>query len=182
MPAVGGPVTVHNLIAVLVASFGTTARVVTSSGPLKLAVNGQPQPDTGPAGADVANFQTGSDEFVVGEGKDERKMSDDFGAAPMVTAFLKLDVNAGTLIITTGQDDVRVFLNDKEYKRRTQGGPLRIMTLGKVTVRVSKSGFLDEPAQTAEVKKGAETHLQFVLKPQPQFGLLEIHGATPGAD
>jgi hypothetical protein len=109
-------------------------------------------------------------------------MSETFGAAPMLTAFLKTDVNAGTLIVSIGQDDVRVFLNDKEYRRRTQRGQLRVQTLGKVTVRVAKSGFQDEPAQTVEVKKGAEVRLQFDLKPQPQFGSLQIHGAMAGAE
>jgi hypothetical protein len=109
-------------------------------------------------------------------------MSESFGAAPMLTAFLKTDVNAGTLIVSTGQDDVRVFLSDKEYRRRTQRGQLRVQTLGKVTVRVAKSGFQDAPAQTVEVKKGAEVRLQFDLKPQPQFGSLEIHGAMAGTE
>jgi hypothetical protein len=49
-------------------------------------------------------------------------------------------------------------------------------------VRVAKSGFLDEPPQTAEVKKGEEIRLQFALKPQPQFGSLQIRGGTPDAE
>jgi murein DD-endopeptidase MepM/ murein hydrolase activator NlpD len=182
LPAVAGPVNARNMMVVLVASFGKQARVVTSAGPWKLAVNGQPQSDVGPAGTDLTSFQPGVNEIVVGEGPDRRNMSESFGAAPMLTAFLKTDVNAGTLIVSTGQDDVRVFLNDKEYRRRTQRGQLRVPTLGKVTVRVAKSGFQDEPAQTVEVKKGAELRLQFDLKPQPQFGSLEIHGATAGAE
>ena len=181
-PAVAGPVNARNMVAVLVASFGKQARLVTNGGPWKLAVNGQPQNDAGPAGTDLTSFQSGVNEIVVGEGRDQRNMSESFGAAPMLTAFLKTDVNAGTLIVATGQDDVRVFLNDKEYRRRTQRGQLRLQTLGKVTVRVAKSGFQDEPAQTAEVKKGAEVRLQFDLKPQPQFASLEIHGAMAGAE
>jgi hypothetical protein len=182
LPAVAGPVNARNMIAVLVASFGKQARVVTSAGPWKLAVNGQPQSDAGPAGTDLTGFHPGVNEIVVGEGRDERNMSESFGAAPMLTAFLKTDVNAGTLIVATGQDDVRVFLNDKEYRRRTQRGQLRVQTLGKVAVRVAKSGFQDEPAQTVDVKKGAEVRLQFELKPQPQFGALEIHGAMAGSE
>jgi hypothetical protein len=109
-------------------------------------------------------------------------MSESFGAAPMLTAFLKTDVNAGTLIVSTGQDDVRVFLSDKEYRLRTKRGEVRLQTLGKVTVRVAKSGFQDAPAQTVEVKKGAEVRVQFDLKPQPQFGSLEIRGAMAGTE
>ena len=182
LPAVAGPVSARNMMVVLVASFGKRARVETNGGPWKLAVNGQAQSDAGPAGTDLTSFQPGVNEIVVGEGRDQRNMSESFGAAPMLTAFLKTDVNTGTLIVSTGQDDVRVFLNDKEYRRRTQRGQVRVQTLGKVTVRVAKSGFQDEPAQTAEVKKGAEVRLQFDLKPQPQFGSLEIHGAMAGTE
>ena len=182
LPAVAGPVKARNMIAVLVASFGKQARIVTNAGPWKLAVNGQPQSDAGPAATDLTGFQPGVNEIVVGEGPDQRNMSETFGAAPMLTAFLKTDVNAGTLIVSTGQNDVRVFLNDKEYRRRTQRGQLRVQTLGKVTVRVAKSGFQDEPAQTVEVKKGAELRLQFDLKAQPQFSSLQIHGAAAGTE
>ncbi len=170
------------MIAVLVASFGKQARVVTNAGPWKLAVNGQPQSDAGPVATDLTGFQLGANEIVVGQGPDQRNMSETFGAAPMLTAFLKTDVNAGTLIVSTGQDDVRVFLNDKEYRRRTQRGQLRVQILGKVTVRVAKSGFQDQPAQTVEVKKGAELRLQFDLKEQPQFSSLQIRGAAAGTE
>jgi hypothetical protein len=182
LPAVAGPVNARNMMVVLVASLGKRARVVTNAGPRKLAVNGQAQSDAGPDGTDLTGFQPGVNEIVVGEGREQRNMSETFGAAPMLTAFLKSDVNAGTLIVSTGQDDVRVFLNDKEYRRRTERGQLRLPTLGKVTVRVAKSGFQDEPAQTAEVKKGAEVRLQFDLKPKPQFGSLEIRGAMAGSE
>jgi hypothetical protein len=182
LPAVASPVNARNMIAVLVASFGKQARVETSAGPWKLAVNGQPQSDAGPAGTELTGFHPGVNEIVVGGGRDQRNMSESFGAAPMLTAFLKTDVNAGTLIVATGEDEVRVFLNGKEYRRRTQRGQVRVQTLGKVTVRVAKSGFEDEPAQTVEVKKGAEVRLQFDLKPEPQFGSLEIHGAMAGSE
>jgi hypothetical protein len=180
LPAVAGAVTAHNVVALLVASFGHQARVVTNAGPWKLAVNGQPQGDAGPAGTDLTGFRPGVNEIVLGTGADARNMSESFGAAPMLTAFLKTDANSGTLIVSTGQDDVRVFLNDKEYRRRTLRGELRVPALGKVAVRVAKSGFQDEPAQTVELKKGAEVRVQFNLKPQPQFASLEIRGAAAG--
>jgi hypothetical protein len=182
LPAVAGPIKARNMIAVLVSSFGRQARLMTNAGPWKLAVNGQPQSDAGPAGTDLTSFQPGVNEIVLSQGQDRRNMSETFGAVPMLTAFLKTDVNAGTLIVSTGQDDVRVFLSDKEYRQRTQRGQLRLQTLGKVTVRVAKSGFQDVPAQTVEVKKGAEVRVQFLLKPQPQFGSLEIHGAIGGTE
>jgi hypothetical protein len=182
MPVVAGPVSTRNLTAVLISSLGSQGRVVTSSGPMKLALNGQPQGDAGPAGIDVKGFEPGVDEIVVGEGKDQRNMKESFGPAPMLTVFLKSDVNMGTLIVSTGEDDVHVFLNDKEYQRRTQRGQVRIATLGKATVRVAKDGFQVEPPQMAEVKKGAEVRLEFKLKPMPQLSVLQIRGGTAGAE
>ena len=44
--------------------------------------------------------------------------------------FLKTDRNVGTLIVSTGENNARVFLNNKEYPRRTQNGQLRIQTIG----------------------------------------------------
>jgi hypothetical protein len=181
-PVVTGPVTARNMIAVLVASFGKQARIVTNAGPWKLAVNGQPQSDATPAGTDLTAFQPGVNEIVLGEGKDQRNMSETFGAAPALTAFLKTDVNAGTLIVSTGQDGVHVFVNGKEDHHLTQHGQLRIPVLGKVSVRVTKPGFQEEPVQTAEVKKGAEVRLQFNLRPAPQFGSLQVRGAIAGTE
>ena len=182
LPAVTGSVSARNLTAVLVSSFGKQARLVTNAGPWKLTVNGQAQHDAGPAGTDLTGFQPGVNEIVVGQGEDARNMSESFGDAPMLTAFLKTDGDVGTLIVATGQDDVRVFLNDKESRLRTKRGQLRIQTVGKATVRVVKSGFQDEPAQTVEVKKGAEVRVQFDLKPHPQTGVLQIHGAMAGTE
>jgi hypothetical protein len=181
-PVITGPVSAKNLIAVLVSSLGSQAHVVTNAGPMKLAVNGQAQADAGPAGVDVQGFQPGVDEIIVGDGNDARNMKESFGPAPMLTAFLKSDLNIGTLIVSAGEDDVKVFLNEKEYRRRTTKGQVRIQTIGNVNVRVAKDGFQNEPPQTAEIKKGAEVRLEFKLKALPQLTSLQIHGATPGAE
>ena len=181
LPAITGPVTVRDLIAVLVSSMGGKARVVTN-GPAKLVLNGQAQGDASPAGVDVTGFRQGVNEIAVGEGKDLRTLAESFGLAPAVTAFLKSDVNSGTLIISTAEDNVRVFLNGKEYPRKTQKGQLRIPTLGSVNVRVAKDGFEITGAQTADVKKGSETRLEFKMQPLPQVAILQIREATPGAE
>jgi PEGA domain len=181
-PVVTGNVTAHNLVAVLVSSFGSHAHVVTNSGPMKLSVNGQPEDDAVPTGVDLKAFQPGVDELIVGDGKDQHNMKESFGPAPMLTAFLKSDLNIGTLIVSTGQDDVKVFLNDKEYRRKTQRGQLRIPVIGKVKVFVQKDGFQPEPPQNTEVKKGAEVRLEFKLKALPTLTTLLIRSATPGAE
>jgi hypothetical protein len=180
-PAVDGAVTAKNLIAVLVSSMGSNARVVTNS-PAKLALNGQPQTDANPAGVDLSGFKPGVNEIAVGEGKDQHVLAESFGPAPMLTAFLKSDLNIGTLIVSTAEDNVRVFVNGKEYPRKTQRGQLRIPTLGTVNVRVTKDGFELTAPQTAEVKKGSEVRVEFKMQPVPQVATLQIREATPGAE
>lgn len=172
----------RNLIAVLVSSFGNRARVVTNKGPMKLVVNGQQEDDAGPAGVDLRNFHIGVNEMTVGEREDLRGMKEDFTAAPTLTAFLKSDLNIGTLIVSTGEDDVRVFVNNKEYPFKTRRGQLRIQTVGKVNVRVAKEGFDPVSPQTAEVKKGGETMVEFTLNRTPVTATLQIAGSTPGAE
>jgi hypothetical protein len=104
-------------------------------------------------------------------------------AAPALTAFLKSDRNIGALLIVTGEDGVKVFLNGKEYRRATQKGQLRIQNLDlkPYTVRIAKDGFLEAPTQTAEIHKGEEAKLEFHLQPMPRVASLAIQGALPGA-
>ncbi len=180
-PAVAGPMSARNLIAVLVSSMGNNARVVTNN-PAKLALNGQPQADANPAGVDLSGFRPGVNQIAVGEGKDQHVLAESYGPAPMLTAFLKSDLNIGTLIVSTAEDNVRVYLNGKEYPRKTQRGQLRIPTLGNVNVRVAKDGFELTAPQTAEVKKGSEVRLEFKMQPVPQVATLQIREATPGAE
>jgi hypothetical protein len=182
LPVVNGTVSGRNVVAMLVSSFAGHARVVTNSGPWTLAVNGQAEDSAGPAGVELKNFQPGPDELSISQGAQQRSFKEDFGPGPTLTAFLKTDRNVGTLIVSTGESNARVFLNDKEYPRRTQDGQLRIQTIGPVNVRVLKSGFEDSPVQTVEVKKGSETRLEFKLKPLAKVASLQIDGATPGAE
>lgn len=182
LPAVSGTVRTRNVLAMLVSSFAGTARLVTSSGPWKLTVNGQAEDNAGPAGVDLKNFQAGLDELVISQGSDQRSVKEEFGPGPALTAFLKTDRNVGTLIVSTGENNVRVFLNNKEYPRRTENGQVRIQTIGPVEVRVAKNGFENLPAQNVEVKKGGEVRLEFKMKPLPQLSSLQIEGATPGAE
>jgi PEGA domain len=182
LPAVSGPVNTRNMLAMLVASLAGRGRLVTSSGPWKLAVNGQPEDDAGPTGVDMKNFQSGLDEMTVSQGSDQHAFKEDFGPGPILTVFLKTDRNVGTLIVSASENNARVFLNNKEYSRRTQNGQLRIQTIGSVEVRVQKAGFENSPAQTAVVKKGSEVRLEFSMKPMPQFATLRIQGAAPGTE
>jgi PEGA domain len=184
MPSITKTTAGRNVMAVMVASFAGHAHMVTSGGPWKLTVNGQPESDAAPTGIDLAGFQPGAvNEFVVKNGNDEYTVKESFGPAPTLTArILRTDLNLGRLIVSTGnENDVRVFIDNREYPQRTRRGTLSIATLGVKTVRVSKDGFEDPPPQKVEVKKSQDARLEFTLKAKPQFAALEIVGATPGA-
>ena len=181
-PVVAGPIAATNVLAVVVSSLADQARVQTSSPtPLNVRLNNQVMGDTGSHGLDLKYVPAGDQTLVVGEGPEQRKLVVAFGQMPTVTAFLKADVNTGTLVVTTaGEDDVSVFLNGKEYRRKTKRGELRIQTLGNVLVHVSKPGFQSEPEQRIEVKKGEETKLAFQLRPLPRVASLQVRDAVPG--
>ena len=179
-PVVAGPIAANNILAVVVSSLADEARVQSSS-PLNVRLNNQLMGDTGALGLDLKYVPAGDQTLVVGEGAEQRKLVVSFGPRPTITAFLKSDVNTGTLVVTTGgEDDVSVFLNGKEYRRKTTRGELRIRTVGKVSVAVAKPGFQPEPEQQIEVKKGEETKLAFKLRPLPQIASLQIRDGVPG--
>lgn len=182
-PVLTGPVTANQILAVVVTSFGNQANVRSSAPqPVKIALNGQAAGEAGPSGLELKNVPTGDQTLTVGEGAAERKLVVSFGPMPSVTAYLKADINNGTLVVTTNEDDVQVFLNGKEYRRRTRRGQLRIQTVGNVTVRVVKPGYEPVPEQQIEVKKGEETTLAFHLKPLPQQAALQIRNVAPGTE
>ena len=164
LPSVTGTVMTQNVLVVLVASLAGQARVVTSSGPWKLMADGQPENDAGPSGVDLKNFRPGRHELAIAHGNGRHNVKENFDSAPTLTAFLKNDRNEGMLIVTTGENDVRVLVNRKEYL--SGRGPLRIRTIGPVVVSVSKDGFEDPPLQISEVEKGVETRLEFKMKPR----------------
>jgi hypothetical protein len=163
--------TAKNLLAVVVASFGNNARLATSAGPLKVTLNGQPQGDASPGGVDLTGFQAGSEEIAVGEGPTQKTMQETFGPAPALTVFLRPEKvgpalgDLGTLIVVTGEDDVRVFVNNKEQKKHTVRGQLRVPTPpGKVSVRVYKDGFNTPPTKDIDVVKGADARVEFQMQ------------------
>ncbi|MGA9384809.1 MAG: hypothetical protein WBV63_07280 [Candidatus Sulfotelmatobacter sp.] len=94
--------------------------------------------------------------------------------------------NLGTLLVVTGQDDARVFLNGELQTQLTRAGQLRLpnLELTDYVVQVSKSGFQDPPQQTIRIRKGEQARLVFNLQPQPQpqprQASLAIQGGAPG--
>ncbi|MBI3697602.1 MAG: PEGA domain-containing protein, partial [Acidobacteria bacterium] len=181
-PVLTAPVAAKELVAVLVSNLGGKAQVQSSVTPVKVGLDGQPAGEVGPNGLALNNVALGNHELTLGEGKDERKMIIGVGAAPSLDVFLRSDRNVGTLVVVTGEDNVKVFLNDKEQRRATRRGQLRIPNLGvqKYVVRVVKEGFQSDPEQRVEIRKGDESKVEFKLRPVPTVASLSIRGAMPG--
>jgi PEGA domain len=178
-PVIHGPIAARDLVTVLVSSFANQATVQTNS-PQKISLDSQPQGETGPNGLELKNVTPGNHDLAVGEGPDQKKMVVTFGPAPMLTAFVKSDVNSGTIVVVTGEDGASVFVNGKEQKRKTQRGQLRILAMGNVSVHVAKEGFQPVTDRTAAIAKGEEKRIEFKLVPLPQVAALQVHGAAPG--
>jgi serine/threonine protein kinase len=103
--------------------------------------------------------------------------------APPDIGAEKTSADLGTLVVVTGQDKAKVFLNGKPQTQLTQNGQLRIpnLDLKDYVVRVSKNGFQDLPEQKIRVRKGEQAKLIFNLQPVPHLASLTIAGGPPGA-
>jgi hypothetical protein len=182
-PVVSAAPAAKNILALLVSQAAGRARIHTSLATAKLALDGQPVGEAGPAGLELGNLAAGTHELSVGEGADLKKFILEAGPAPSLTAYLQSERNVGTLLVETNEDSVTVFLDGQKYARQTRRGQLRITRAPKrYRVKVAKEGFENEPEQTVEVRKGEEVKVAFKLRPAPRLASLMIRGATPGAE
>jgi hypothetical protein len=182
-PTITGPVSAKNTLAILVANAGQQTRVHSSSPSLKLSVDGNPVGDATPAGLSINSLQPGDRELSVDDGATKRNLLVSISAQPTLTAYLKLDINAGSLFISTaGEDGVQAFLNDRPARVQSKNGQMRLpgIPVGNYTVRVVKDGFTADPPQKISVAKGQESRLEFKLKAIPRLATLRLRGAAPG--
>jgi serine/threonine protein kinase len=181
-PQITGGVSAKDLKAILVSSVGNRARVHCSYGPVPAILDGKPAGDAGPDGLELNDLARGAHELILGGGNNQRKIVLDIGAAPTLTAYLNSDRDVGTLVVVTGEDNVRVLIDGKEYRNKTQRGQVRIPNLDVkgYSIQVVKDGYQTLPPQRAEVRKGEETKVEFRLAPVPSVASLSIQGAAPG--
>ncbi len=183
-PAVASPITVKNFLAVLVSGAGSAARIHTSVAPMKVALDGRPAADAAADGLQLQGLGVGDHELTLGEGSGQQKLVVGFTPAPMLTAFLKLDLNAGTLVVSAGEDDALIYLNGRTAPGlKTRRGQLRIprLPVREYAVHVAKEGFLDVPDQKVQIRKGEETRVEFKMASAPKVAGLRLRGAVPGA-
>jgi eukaryotic-like serine/threonine-protein kinase len=182
-PAVKGLIVANRLLAVVVSNLGNRVHVYSSDPAAKLSLDGQAAAAMGEDGWELPQVSLGTHELALTHGDDQYKLEIDVGAAPTLATFLQSGQNIGTLVIVTGEDKARVYLNGQLQKGTTQGGQLRIPNLEPkdYVVTVSKTGFQDLPPQSVRVRKGEQTKLSFSLQPIPHLASLSIEGGTPGA-
>ena len=183
VPVVNGPISAKKVLAVVVSGTAGHLRVYSSDSAAKVSVDGQSPVEVPQDGLDLSSVAAGAHELAVTRGSDQYKLDIDAGAASTLNAFLESGQNLGTLVVITGQDKAKVFLNGKPQPQLTQGGQLRIpnLDLKDYTVKVSKSGFQDTPEQKIRIRKGEQGKLVFNLQPVLHLASLTIQGGVPGA-
>jgi serine/threonine protein kinase len=182
-PVVKGPIVSKGVLAIVVSGMSEHLHVYSSDSAARISLDGQPALDVPGDGLDLASISAGAHALAVTRGSDTYKLDVDAGAAPTLNAFLESGQNLGTLVVVTGQDKAKVFLNGKLQPQPTQGGQLRIpnLELKDYVVRVSKSGFQDLPDQKIRIRKGEQAKVIFNLQPVPHLASLSVQGGTPGA-
>jgi tetratricopeptide (TPR) repeat protein/tRNA A-37 threonylcarbamoyl transferase component Bud32 len=181
-PIVKGPIICKGMLAVVVSAMADHLHVYSSDSTARVSLDGQAPLDVPQDGLDLPSISAGAHELAVTRGGDQYKLDIDAGAAPTLNAFLESGQNVGTLVVVTGQDKARVFLNGKLQQQPTQDGQLRIpnLELKEYLVRVSKSGFQDLPGQKIRIRKGEQIKLIFNLQPIPRLASLTVQGGVPG--
>jgi len=181
-PAVIGPIVANGVTAVVVSNLGNRVRVYSSDSAAKLSLDGRDPIAMLPDGWDLPQVSLATHELALTQGKDQYKLDVDIGAAAAIATFIESGQNIGTLVVVTGEDKARVFLNGQLQKATTQGGQVRIPNLEPkdYVVTVSKAGFQDPPPQKVRVRKGEQNKLSFSLQVIPHLSSLTIQGGTPG--
>ncbi|MFZ0293912.1 MAG: protein kinase, partial [Candidatus Sulfotelmatobacter sp.] len=123
-------------------------------------------PEPVPAPVDLP-AESAATESASPEAGPEQAASDDFGS----------------VIVVTGQDKAKVFLNGKLQSQLTRNGQLRIRNIEPkdYAIRVSKNGFQELPEQKIRIRKGERGKLIFNLQPVPHLASLSIQGGAPGS-
>ena len=183
LPVIKSPITAKGVLAVVVSSMGDHVHVYSSGVGVKLALDGKPPLDVPGDGADLSSVAAGAHELTLSRGGEQYKLSIEVSAAPALSAFVQSGQNVGTLVVVTGQDKSRIFINGKALPQQTQGGQLRIANLEpkEYLVRVEKPGYQDVPEQKIRIRKGEQGRLVFGLLPVPHMASLNIQGGPSGA-
>lgn len=183
LPAIKTPLVAKGLLAVVVSSMGDHLHVYSSDARAKLAIDGQPPIELSAEGIDLSSVAAGAHELTLSQGSEQYKLAIEVAATPALNAFVESGQNVGALVVVTGQDKSKIFLNGKALPQLSQGGQLRIANLEpkEYVVRVEKPGYQDAPDQKIRIRKGEQGRLVFGLLPVPHMAALNIQSGPVGA-
>jgi serine/threonine protein kinase len=179
-PQIKSPVGAKELVALVATALGSTVTVHGSVEPTKVTVDGREARNE--AGAfQAGELPEGEHEIAVVSGKDERKFAIHTGDRPEIRVALYSDRDVGSIVISTGLPDFRVFIDGVAYTRKIRDGSMFIGSLPAKSykVRVAADGYQPGAEQVLEVKKGGLVKQAFALTAIPQFGTLVVKGAPP---
>lgn len=180
-PQAIAPISTSNAMAVLVSAKDGKGHLLTSVQQPTISLDGKLLGQAGADGLALDDLGNSDHELQVTEANDRQRFVMTYTAAPVLTAYVKSDLNAGTVTVLTKLDGVNIFVNDKPYRRPTDHGQIRIpLKVGGYVIRVHKDGFVDPAPQSVNVKKGEETELSFDMQPLENLASLEIRDAAPG--
>ena len=123
-PAVKSPIAAKGVFAVVVSGMADHLHVYSSDSAAKVSLDGQAPLDVPQDGLDLPSISAGAHQLAVTRGKDEYKLDIDAGPAPTLDTFLESGQDLGTLVVVTGQDKARIFLNGKLQAASHRGRPV----------------------------------------------------------
>jgi hypothetical protein len=168
-----------DLESTMLANAGPIGSIACNCDTRHLTIDGAPVAQSNASGAapvPLTGLKEGARQIALGG----RSLVVDIRSNPALNIFLALDRNVGMLVVETGEDGVKVFVNNRLHRRTTEHGMLRVpLNVGKYQVRVEKEGFLTPEAQTLTLAKGEERPVAFALK--RALARLELVGALAGA-
>jgi len=182
-PNVTAPPTGENAMVVTVSTQNGQGHLMTNAPDAVAVLDGKDLGTVPATGLALSNLGEADHDLLVRRGSDSERFVLTYVAAPALTVFVKNDLNAGNLVVVTGEDGADVFINNQKYKRQTSHGQVRLPNLktGSYAIRVAKAGFVAPAAQTVQIKKGEDARVAFQLKPEPPPpASLAISGAQPG--
>lgn len=178
-PQLTAPITAKDVIATVITNLGGTGGLACNCDSQVITVDGSPMGVTSRnAVAPLQGLAEGARRVSI----QGRSVVADIRPNPTVSVFLALDRDVGTLVVETGQENARVFVDNKPYARLTEHGLARIQVdVGEHSLRVEREGFQSPAAQKVEVLKGEQKKVSLPLIPIPQ-PVLELASALPGAE
>ena len=182
VPRLDGAIETKNLKGFVVTRSASEARLYGSVDGVGVTLDGKPVGALSAGGLELKNLAAGSHELLIEElSKERHKLVFDAGPSMAIFASMLADPDLGLLRIVTGEDGVTVYINGEKNKRTTTAGRVAIyLPPKKYTIRVEKSGLTSPPEQTAELRKGEETQLDF--KMTAKRSTLSVHHGVPGSE